>query len=46
MQVNATICQVGCLMSSVAMALNFNKVLIGGQAADPGTFNEWLRTNG
>ena len=43
--VNATICEVGCLMSSVAMALAFNKVAINGAQADPATLNQWLRSN-
>ena len=41
-----TICEVGCLMSSVAMALNHYSVLIDGQSANPGTLNSWLQKNG
>ena len=43
--VNATICEVGCLMSSVAMALRFNKVSVDGTASDPDSLNTWLRGN-
>ena len=38
-----TICAVGCLMSSVSMALNFCAVSIDGLAATPATLNQWLR---
>lgn len=41
-----TICEVGCLMSSVSMALNHYSVLINGQSANPGTLNRWLQNNG
>ena len=41
-----TICEVGCLMSSVAMALNHYSVPIDGQSANPGTLNKWLQNNG
>lgn len=41
-----TICQVGCLMSSISMALNAHNVSIAGRAATPGTLNAWLRANG
>eukprot|EP01119_Soliformovum_irregulare_P002135 TRINITY_DN1223_c0_g1_i1.p1 TRINITY_DN1223_c0_g1~~TRINITY_DN1223_c0_g1_i1.p1 ORF type:complete len:251 (-),score=40.17 TRINITY_DN1223_c0_g1_i1:101-853(-) len=41
-----TICEVGCLMSSVSMALNGKKIAIDQQAADPATLNKWLIKNG
>ena len=42
-----TICQVGCLMSSMSMVLNdCHKTLDGGAAANPGTFNTWLKGHG
>jgi len=41
----STICQVGCLMSSVSMALNGHGFEISGQPANPGTLNAWLRNN-
>ncbi len=44
--VTDTICQVGCLMSSVSMALLGNGILVGGQQSNPGVLNQWLRTNG
>jgi len=43
--INETVCQVGCLMSSVSMALNGFNVSIDGASATPGTFNRWLRTH-
>lgn len=50
--VTTTVCKVGCLMSSTAMAMATRHIAIpdqpGGemQAATPGTFNAWLRTHG
>ena len=41
-----TICQVGCLLSSIAMALNHYNISIDGRPADPDTLNQWLRHNG
>ncbi len=42
-----TICAVGCLMSSVSMALNGRRIPAASfGAADPGTLNQWLRANG
>ena len=41
-----TVCQVGCLMSSIAMALNHYNISIDGRPADPGTLNQWLKNNG
>lgn len=40
-----TICEVGCLISSVAMALNGHQILVDGEVADPGNLNAWLRNN-
>ena len=40
-----TVCQAGCLMSSTSMALNGYGIGINGSVADPGTFNQWLRTH-
>eukprot|EP01111_Echinosteliopsis_oligospora_P006974 TRINITY_DN21480_c0_g1_i1.p1 TRINITY_DN21480_c0_g1~~TRINITY_DN21480_c0_g1_i1.p1 ORF type:complete len:197 (-),score=40.17 TRINITY_DN21480_c0_g1_i1:72-662(-) len=42
---NTTICQVGCLMSSVSMALNGKGITINGDIADPETLNTWLVAN-
>ncbi len=44
--INQTVCHVGCLMSSVSMALRKNGILIDGKPATPGTLNAWLRVNG
>ena len=41
-----TVCQSGCLMSSVAMVLSDCRKTISGQAANPKTLNVWLRNNG
>jgi len=42
-----TICQVGCLMSSTAMALYGHGIpLPNGTAMNPAMFNYWLRKNG
>ena len=38
-------CDVGCLMSSVSMALNQKGITIGGAASNPGVLNAWLRAN-
>ena len=38
-----TICQVGCLMSSMSMVLNDCGKTVDGHAANPGTFNTWLK---
>eukprot|EP01096_Ripella_sp_DP13-Kostka_P003143 TRINITY_DN14533_c0_g1_i1.p1 TRINITY_DN14533_c0_g1~~TRINITY_DN14533_c0_g1_i1.p1 ORF type:complete len:217 (+),score=66.94 TRINITY_DN14533_c0_g1_i1:73-651(+) len=48
--VSETVCQVGCLMSSISMALNGQGLTIpeGGQnnsTANPGTLNSWLLQN-
>ena len=40
-----TICDVGCLMSSISMAINGWNISISGQTSDPATLNEWLRDN-
>ena len=52
--INLTVCQVGCLMSSISMALAGHGIQIpinmSGKKAhlwsDPGTFNSWLKSNG
>ena len=41
-----TICQVGCLMSSVSMALHSRGKSIDGKASNPGTLNAWLKKHG
>ena len=41
-----TVCEVGCLMSSVSMALRGRAIVVDGAGADPGTLNAWLRANG
>eukprot|EP00042_Codosiga_hollandica_P033425 m.222825 g.222825 ORF g.222825 m.222825 type:complete len:360 (+) comp54184_c0_seq1:109-1188(+) len=40
-----TICQVGCLMSSISMSLGGYNITISGQTSNPGTLNTWLRNN-
>lgn len=40
-----TLCEVGCLMSCVSMALRGTNISVGGEEANPGTLNEWLRTH-
>eukprot|EP00042_Codosiga_hollandica_P028586 m.151051 g.151051 ORF g.151051 m.151051 type:complete len:357 (+) comp52812_c0_seq2:78-1148(+) len=42
----STICEVGCLMSSVSMALNSYAIPVNGSPANPGTLNTWLQQNG
>ena len=46
LMVTKTICQVGCLMSSVSMGLSGSNIDIEGLGADPGTLNTWLQENG
>lgn len=50
MEGKKTICEVGCLMSSVSMALNGKGIEITNNAqlmiADPAVLNKWLRNNG
>lgn len=41
-----TICQAGCAMSSVAMALATKKEDINGARANPGSLNDWLTSHG
>lgn len=43
MMVTKTICQVGCLMSSVSMALHGHNITIEGKESNPDTLNHWLR---
>lgn len=42
---NQTICQVGCLMSSISMALDGFNVQIEGATSTPATLNAFLRTH-
>lgn len=44
---NETICAVGCLMSSVSMALAGHSISIppSGVGSDPGSVNHWLQAN-
>jgi len=44
--VNETICAVGCLMSSISMALRGHSIEIDGLNSDPGVLNHWLQQNG
>ncbi len=46
MMVNVTICQVGCLMTSISEALRGKNIQIEGQDSDPGVLNHWLQRNG
>ena len=41
-----TICQVGCLMSSVSMTLAGHGKKVDGKTATPGTLNAWLKKHG
>lgn len=43
--VHQTICQVGCLMSSVSMGLHGHDVLISGIPSNPAVLNAWLQTH-
>jgi hypothetical protein len=43
---NETICEVGCLMTSIATALAGKGLLINGVVSTPATFNTWLRNEG
>jgi hypothetical protein len=43
---STTVCKVGCLMTSVSMALNYYNISIDGKEANPGTLNQWLKDNG
>ena len=40
-----TICEVGCLISSIAMALNKHRILVDGKTANPASLNTWLQQN-
>jgi len=42
----STVCSIGCLMSSVSMALNGLGRSIDGQASNPGVLNRYLSTHG
>ncbi|EAR82369.3 peptidase C39 family protein (macronuclear) [Tetrahymena thermophila SB210] len=41
-----TICKIGCLVSSVSMALYSYGIQLNGQDSNPGTLNSWLQQNG
>ncbi len=41
-----TVCQAGCLISSVSMILNDCGRAVNGAAATPKSLNVWLRNNG
>src|SRR3990167_5611942 len=43
---SSTICKVGCLMSSVSMALAGCGKSVAGQAANPKSLNSWLKSHG
>jgi hypothetical protein len=43
--VTSTICQVGCLMSSISMALHGRNLTISGEQSDPAVLNLWLQQN-
>ncbi|EGG15825.1 ENTH/VHS domain-containing protein [Cavenderia fasciculata] len=43
--IGTTICQVGCLMSSISMSLAGKGVLIDGQLSTPASLNQWLLGN-
>ena len=40
-----TVCQVGCLMSSISMGLSGWKISVAGNPSNPGTLNSWLKEN-
>ncbi len=40
-----TVCQVGCLMSSISAALNGHGIQVDGADANPGSLNKWLRAH-
>jgi hypothetical protein len=40
-----TICDVGCLMSSISMSINGWNIGIDGQVSNPASLNMWLRDN-
>eukprot|EP01092_Planopodium_desertum_P010348 TRINITY_DN4582_c0_g1_i2.p1 TRINITY_DN4582_c0_g1~~TRINITY_DN4582_c0_g1_i2.p1 ORF type:complete len:113 (-),score=18.45 TRINITY_DN4582_c0_g1_i2:233-571(-) len=41
-----TVCDQGCAMSSLSMALNGKGYNISGQTSNPGALNAWLKQNG
>lgn len=41
-----TMSESGCLVTSAAMALHHKNIAIYGLAADPGSLNSWLKSNG
>eukprot|EP01104_Vermistella_antarctica_P018493 TRINITY_DN6877_c0_g1_i3.p1 TRINITY_DN6877_c0_g1~~TRINITY_DN6877_c0_g1_i3.p1 ORF type:complete len:332 (-),score=49.17 TRINITY_DN6877_c0_g1_i3:14-1009(-) len=43
---NQTVCEVGCLMSSISMALNGHQIQTSAfEESNPGSLNAWLRAN-
>ncbi|XP_003388977.1 PREDICTED: uncharacterized protein LOC100641981 [Amphimedon queenslandica] len=46
MMADKTVCKVGCLMTSVSMAIRYYNITINNKEATPGILNQWLRTNG
>ncbi|KAL0229498.1 hypothetical protein GEMRC1_014115 [Eukaryota sp. GEM-RC1] len=44
--VTKTICQVGCLMTSIASGLNGHDISISGSSSNPRTLNQYLRHHG
>ncbi|KAF2074487.1 hypothetical protein CYY_004192 [Polysphondylium violaceum] len=42
---NETICDVGCLMSSISMSIAGRELSINGQLSTPATLNAWLKSN-
>jgi len=44
-QNNETVCQVGCLMSSISEALNGHNITISDHESNPETLNQFLRTH-
>ncbi len=45
LQVDKSICKVGCLLSSVAMALAGHRVTVDATHATPASLNKWLQSN-
>eukprot|EP01132_Coremiostelium_polycephalum_P006078 gene6078-7572_t len=43
--VSDTVCQVGCLMSSISMAIAGKGIMIDNQLSSPGSLNSWLKAN-
>jgi len=43
---SSSVCRIGCLMSSVSMALNGLGKSVNGQSPNPGVLNAWLKSHG